>query len=277
MSVALLLLFKQFSLALTQLYNAVRHCLSPATRTGIFSFGSTFYPVSAEASLSSRSLIACVPRRVHHIMTFTENLTGLDLYKYQAKVSHYDNKSLENNIYKKRRQCAGGTVGLATGLVTAVHTGGVSLAGALYSSRSISVAKQKLDIMEQEWARRGYNPLDKRKRDVILPVAIGVTAMGVAHGIASGLESAGSSAIHQAANTTQPYEYVYTQWVPTSYGYIPETAVGIGFETVSRDVAAPLAYLHTATNAASHGTSWGINAAGESRMKHRDTTTARHR
>lgn len=232
-----------------------------------------------------------------------EDLFGFSPSDYEEKIGNrhsYSDDELADNIYKKRRQCTGSAFGIGAGIAAAVHTGGASLAGVALSGRNRSVAKQKLEILEDEWVRRGFNPLDKRLRDTVIPVAIGAAAVGISMGVSHGLDSAGSAAIHHAADTTQQYAYSSTMMVPTTVpgvesfmlpngavesfvtgvpGYVPYTFVGYGVEQVTGNVAGQMAALHAGSAAASKGASWGAKkvaenhlARGDSKLKHRGST-----
>ncbi|KDQ12574.1 hypothetical protein BOTBODRAFT_176262 [Botryobasidium botryosum FD-172 SS1] len=81
--------------------------------------------------------------------------------KYALKVSHpqYSTQTLEQNIYRKRRQLKKAGAGIGSGLAFAPLTGGVSLVGSAYSSVAFTRARFKLSMLEAEWQRRGLPPL----------------------------------------------------------------------------------------------------------------------
>lgn len=189
-----------------------------------------------------------------------DDVFGFSTSSYRAKISDrnsYSDNELANNIYKKRQQCSGSAFGVGAGLAMAAHTGGASLAGVAFSGRNRSIAKQKLEMLEHEWQNRGYDSLDKRLRDTIVPCAIGAAAMGVTAGVACGIEHAGSSAISNAATTYQPYAYTSTVMVATPAGYAPYTYTGYGVEQYTANVAGQMSALHAGSSVVSHGTGMG--------------------
>lgn len=192
-----------------------------------------------------------------------DDVFGFSTSSYWAKItdrSKYSDTELGNNIYKKRQQCSGSAFGVGAGIALAAHTGGASLAGAAFSGRNRSIAKQKLEMLEQEWQNRGYDPLDTRLRDTVVPIAIGAAAMGVTAGVAYGIEHAGTAAINNAATTYQPVMYTSTVMVATPGGYAPCTYTGYGVEQFTGNVTGQMAALHAGSSVASQGTGMGTEA-----------------
>lgn len=134
-------------------------------------------------------------------MKIKEGLLGFSSNKYREKISSpdYSYAELATNIYKKRRSIVSSKTSAVTGVATAHVSGGTSLIGSAWAGRNISVEKQKLELLEEEWERRGQDPLPKRKlTDVIIPIlitgAMGVFAFNVDLGIANATHTAATAA-----------------------------------------------------------------------------------
>jgi len=111
-----------------------------------------------------------------------EDLLEFDTSSYRKKISNrrtYSLDELRTNIYRKRSQSAGSSFGLGVSIAAAPASGGASLVGAVYSSRKLLVACQKLELLEEEWTDREMEKLNHRLRDVLMPVAVGTATMGV--------------------------------------------------------------------------------------------------
>lgn len=134
-------------------------------------------------------------------MKIKEGLFGFSSSDYSEKISRreYSYSELATNIYRKRRAIATSKVSTASGVAAAHVTGGMSLVGSAWSGRNISVEKQKLALLEDEWARRGQTRLPKRTvKDMVIPVviagAIGVFTFSVDLGIANATATAAQAA-----------------------------------------------------------------------------------
>lgn len=143
-------------------------------------------------------------------MKIKEGLLGFSSSDYREKISSrdYSYAELATNIYRKRRAIASSKVSTATG-VAAVHvTGGASLVGSAWSARNISVEKKKLRLLEEEWARRGQEPLPKRTiKDMVIPVLI-TGAIGVfSFSIDLAISNATATAAQAAAMGIPGYEF----------------------------------------------------------------------
>lgn len=106
---------------------------------------------------------------------------GFSSSDYAKKISNReecDTTQLAQNIYKKRRAIISSSGGVATGLVAAHLTGGMSLVGSAWSGRNFRVEERKLELLEKEWESRGFEPLPTRLvRDVLVPGVV-TTAVG---------------------------------------------------------------------------------------------------
>ncbi|KAF8657836.1 hypothetical protein AX16_002152 [Volvariella volvacea WC 439] len=102
-----------------------------------------------------------------------------DKYAYQDKIlRNYNYYHLAHKIYSKRRAVVGSGVAVGSSIISTSFSGGASLISSAWSLRSLSVERQKLELLEQEWARRGQLPLRERKRDMIIPIILN-TIMGL--------------------------------------------------------------------------------------------------
>jgi len=126
-------------------------------------------------------------------MGFADNLSGFDDNAYMKKIhgrNNYSDQLLQENIYKKRRMINSSKTSAAAGAACAHISGGMSLLGTAWSVRTLSVEKQKLKLLEEEWERRGSDKLKKRfVKDTLLPVAtsaaIGTLTYGADVGVSN--------------------------------------------------------------------------------------------
>ncbi|KAI5121204.1 hypothetical protein M0805_006005 [Coniferiporia weirii] len=118
----------------------------------------------------------------------------------------YSDDELCDNIYRKRREIAAAGWSIGMGLALIPLTGGASIIGSAIVSRTIHIARQKLHLLDNEWARRGYpSPPEHPVRDWLVPVSIAGTAGAVGMGIDSVFSAAGSAAVAQAGASAAPY------------------------------------------------------------------------
>ena len=95
-----------------------------------------------------------------------------DSYRDKISQPDYSHAELAKNVYVKRRAIWGSGSSVATNVVMAHVTGGLTIVPVAWAARNISVAKQKLRLLEAEWRRRGQSKLPKRKRDKIVPIVM---------------------------------------------------------------------------------------------------------
>ena len=143
-------------------------------------------------------------------MKFKEGLFGFSSSDYREKISSRDYSYAEvaTNIYRKRRAIASSKTS-AVGGVAAVHvSGGASLVGTAWATRNISVEKKKLRLLEEEWERRGQEPLPKRTlKDTIIPIII-TGAIGVfTFSVDLAISNATATAAQAAAMGIPGYEF----------------------------------------------------------------------
>lgn len=99
-------------------------------------------------------------------------------YARHIREENYTLAKLAHNIYSKRRSIAASAASTVTSVAAAHVSGGMSLFGAMWSGRNISVEKQKLAVLEQFWASNGQSPLPHRHfKDTVIPVVV-ATAIG---------------------------------------------------------------------------------------------------
>ncbi|KLO07913.1 hypothetical protein SCHPADRAFT_944877 [Schizopora paradoxa] len=124
-----------------------------------------------------------------------------DQSKYRQKISrpHYSDQELQENIYTKRREISASGWGIGAGLALIPPTLGASALGAGVASRSLIIARDKLSLLEMEWQRRGYAPLQVHHfRDGALPCVFAAAVGGATLGMDHGLAVAGANAISHA-------------------------------------------------------------------------------
>jgi len=130
------------------------------------------------------------------IMAFTD-FFHFDEEEYRQNKSrpHYPDNELHNNIYRKRREIAASGWSVGVGMVL-MHPLGVVVA-----SRTLIVARDKLKLLEMEWARRGYAPLQTHPiRDGAVPCMFAAAVNGLAIGLDLGLGAAGSHVVSHAGH-----------------------------------------------------------------------------
>lgn len=102
-------------------------------------------------------------------------ILNFDSSEYRKKIRQYDYSyhQLATNIYCKRRAIASSKTSVVGTVLCAGVTGGMSIFGTALAGRNISIEKQKLELLEKEWARRGAPPLPKRHiKDMVIPVVL---------------------------------------------------------------------------------------------------------
>ena len=129
------------------------------------------------------------------------DLLHFDEASYRDKISRpwYPDHELYDNIHRKRRQTASSGFAIGAGVALAPVTAGASLASSAYGARTLDIAIQKFALLEWEWARRGYAPLQEHfMRDRVLPMAVTGVVSAATLGIDMGFGSAGANAVAQA-------------------------------------------------------------------------------
>ena len=151
-----------------------------------------------------------------------------DAYRWTISQPAYSYVELATNIYKMRRTIAGSMTAAFASAAAAVFTHGLSLLGSAYAIRKVSVAEQKLLLLEAEWTRRGQLPLPRRRfRDVVIPVVIASTVGTFAFTIDLGM-----TGISDAA--TQ----VVTETFPGSVNEVNGHVVNAYYSTLERNFEA---------------------------------------
>lgn len=86
----------------------------------------------------------------------------LDVDEYRWKIRLYSNEKLQKNIYKKRANKLSGKIHFCVSAVASPLTGGGAVIPLLANGNGISVTSQKLNMLEVEWAGRGFPALPHR-------------------------------------------------------------------------------------------------------------------
>lgn len=114
-------------------------------------------------------------------MTFKEFL-HLNEDAFRLKIRGMKDEELAEILTHNRRARHGGKYGMVSGATlgvsAAIPTFGVSLIGVPLGARRHDVAKRRMVMVLEEYARRGLLPHDERKRDRGIPAA--ATAFGAA-------------------------------------------------------------------------------------------------
>jgi hypothetical protein len=133
-----------------------------------------------------------------------------DEAKYAAKIQDWDIAHLQNQEINKNRQTLSASAGIGGGIGLAPFTGGVSLFGSVYAGRRLSVADQKLKLIQAELNKRGIELHEVTGKDVIVGVAPTICTLGLGVGAdalathatstvaAHAVAQHGSTAVHEA-------------------------------------------------------------------------------
>ncbi|KAI7328889.1 hypothetical protein KC315_g6424 [Hortaea werneckii] len=111
--------------------------------------------------------------------------------EYQSKVRGMSPAELREREICKLRQQYSGAWAAGVGLGAAPLTVGFSLIGSGWAWRKYSIAEQKLAIVQEELRNRGLPLYEERKRDFLIPAAIGIVTLGI--GCGSSIAIAASS------------------------------------------------------------------------------------
>ena len=114
------------------------------------------------------------------------------MHGYETQCSEWSNETLIFKEITHRRSIASYITALAlTGGATVASMGTLALLtlpiGA-FKLYKINSHRSKLDIVRAELARRYLSPADKRKRDVLIPLAVTLTAYVVTLGVADAID-----------------------------------------------------------------------------------------
>ncbi|KDQ59250.1 hypothetical protein JAAARDRAFT_192772 [Jaapia argillacea MUCL 33604] len=115
----------------------------------------------------------------------------VDAYKLKIHAPEYTQAKLSDNIRTKRRQVVSSSSSIAAGLALSIPLVGATLLSAGYSARTLSIAIQKLRLLESEWSSRGLERLSWRKRDIILPLTLRIFTLALTLGVDVGFTEAG--------------------------------------------------------------------------------------
>ena len=143
-------------------------------------------------------------------MKLRESLLGFNNSHYREKISdrEYSYATLARNIYRKRRAIGTSKKSALTGAAAVHVTGGMSLVGAAWSARNIAVEKNKLQLLEEEWLRRGQKKLrDLKTAKNTVNLRITSTAGAVAFTVDFANPHATEEGAQEAAFGTPEYEF----------------------------------------------------------------------
>ncbi|KDQ54248.1 hypothetical protein JAAARDRAFT_196626 [Jaapia argillacea MUCL 33604] len=135
-------------------------------------------------------------------MPTVSQLIQFDGDEYRKQIRQRSDQEILANIYKKRCQETSSSMGLGAGAAAAAITHGVSAAASVvYGTRRLSVANQKLQILEQEWSRRGHSSPKHRIKDTVVPMVFGALSLGVGAGVDAAYLHGGIEAVSAASST----------------------------------------------------------------------------
>ncbi|CAD0083022.1 unnamed protein product [Aureobasidium vineae] len=120
-----------------------------------------------------------------------DDIVSFDAAAYIAKVRKMDHAELRKREICKTRQIYSSSWSIGAGVGVAFFTAGLSLVGSAYGLRKMSIAEQKLVIVQEELKSRELDLYKERKRDFFIPMAIGVVTAGI--GCGSSIAIAASS------------------------------------------------------------------------------------
>jgi hypothetical protein len=110
-----------------------------------------------------------------------------ELFEFDATVYHqkisspfYSDAELAANIERKRHNRQSAAVGAGAGISIVWLTFGASALTSAAAVRNFAVASQKLEILEEEWEKRGHAKIPYRTmRDRVIPGALGAATLGL--------------------------------------------------------------------------------------------------
>jgi hypothetical protein len=108
---------------------------------------------------------------------------SFDQTAYYWKHCDMSNDVLERKHSKKVMQTTASSFGVGAGIGLAIFTGGLSLAGSVYSARQADVINEQIYIIEGILAQRGRPIPRRRLRDELAGGAIGVASFGAGLGL----------------------------------------------------------------------------------------------
>jgi len=115
---------------------------------------------------------------------------GLSSDEYEEKISDYRDECLRSEEIKEYRKIYGARYSVGTGAGLALHTGGVSLAGAAIGGRRLNVHKRKLRMIQKLLKERNIPLYETSLRDKLIPAVGTALGLGVGMGIDAGIGAA---------------------------------------------------------------------------------------
>ena len=159
-----------------------------------------------------------------------------DKYREHIADKYSNDQDLGTEIYKKRAKRLSSKVRVGVGAAAAPLTGGGTLVSAAFSGRNISVESQKLELLEEEWANRGYAPLPERRlKDKIVPVLLTAATSTFAAGMDAVFAVASPDQFAQLVPNTEINDFLISN---VYYGGLEQGATSVKNAVVNKVVAA---------------------------------------
>ncbi|KDQ54242.1 hypothetical protein JAAARDRAFT_49292 [Jaapia argillacea MUCL 33604] len=136
-------------------------------------------------------------------MPTASQLLQFDADEYRKQIRQRSDEEILASIYKKRCQETSSSMSLGAGAAAAaVVTHGLSVAASVvYGNRKLSVASQKLQVLEQEWSRRGHSSPEHCIQDTVVPMVFGALSLLVGGGVDTAYLHGGIEAVSAASST----------------------------------------------------------------------------
>ncbi|KJA17976.1 hypothetical protein HYPSUDRAFT_45689 [Hypholoma sublateritium FD-334 SS-4] len=169
-----------------------------------------------------------------------------DKYRQHIADKNLSDQELGTEIYKKRSKRLSSKVRVGVGAAAAHLTGGGTLVSAAFAGRNISVESQKLELLEEEWAVRGYAPLPERRlKDKIVPVLLTAATSTFAAGMDVAFAMASPDQFAQIIPNTEVNDFLISN---VYYGGLEQGATSVKNTVVNKVVAARPDDMHRSSH-----------------------------
>lgn len=126
------------------------------------------------------------PSRFHPqlcTMGFSDTF-DFDEADYVLKLKSLSAQELRKREVRAHHQQVSSTVSIGSGVGFAIFTGGgVSLIGSAYGARRLYLAEKKLSLIQEELTQRKIELYKPKKRDILIPLGVGIATIGAVGGI----------------------------------------------------------------------------------------------
>ncbi|CUA75760.1 hypothetical protein RSOLAG22IIIB_11971 [Rhizoctonia solani] len=112
--------------------------------------------------------------------------------EYQIQLPHYPNERLISDEISHRRFIASYITSLTLTTSSTAASAGTLLPLTIpicaFKANKIRVHRKQLEMVRKELEKRSLSPMEKRKRDVLVPVSVAFTVYAVTFGIADAID-----------------------------------------------------------------------------------------